>query len=106
MRASIRPCLGSNECGRKWTSALCDRRTPRRLSPPAIECRVAETTHPTCIQSFALQAPPVALEKADGAPEAERLTLQSELATLKGCWNDVDTREPAAVSNRRTFARR
>jgi hypothetical protein len=44
---------------------------------------VTETTRSTCIYSFVLHAPPVALEQVEGALEAQRVTLQSELATLK-----------------------
>ena len=45
--------------------------------------RVTETTRGTCIYSFVLHAPPVALEQVEGALEAQRALLQSELATLK-----------------------
>ena len=45
--------------------------------------RVTETTRGTCIYSFVLHAPPMALEQVEGAFEAQRVTLQSELATLK-----------------------
>jgi len=45
--------------------------------------RVTETTRGTSIYSFVLHAPPVALEDVEGALEAQRVTLQSELATLK-----------------------
>jgi len=44
---------------------------------------VTETTRGTCIYSFVLHAPPIALEQVEGALEAQRATLQSELATLK-----------------------
>ena len=47
------------------------------------QSRVTETTRGTCIYSFVLHAPPVALEQIEGALEAQRTTLQSELATLK-----------------------
>ena len=47
------------------------------------QSRVTETTRGTCIYSFVLHAPPVALEQIEGALEAQRVTLQSELATLK-----------------------
>jgi hypothetical protein len=47
------------------------------------QSRVTETTRGTCIYSFVLHAPPVALEQVEGALEAQRLILQSELATLK-----------------------
>jgi hypothetical protein len=47
------------------------------------QSRVSETTRGTCIYSFVLHAPPVALEEVEGALEAQRVQLQSELATLK-----------------------
>jgi hypothetical protein len=47
------------------------------------QSRVTETTRGTCIYSFVLHAPPVALEHVEGALDAQRARLQSELATLK-----------------------
>lgn len=47
------------------------------------QSRVTDTTRGTCIYSFVLHAPPVPLEMLEGALEAQRATLQSELATLK-----------------------
>src|SRR5262245_21460632 len=47
------------------------------------QSRVTETTRGTCIYSFVLHAPPVALELVEGTLEAQRRTLQSELATLR-----------------------
>jgi uncharacterized protein YndB with AHSA1/START domain len=47
------------------------------------QSRVTETTRGTCIYSFVLHAPPVALEQVEGALEAQRALLQSELTTLK-----------------------
>ena len=47
------------------------------------QSRVTETTRGTCIYSFVLHAPPVALEQVEGALAAQRTTLRSELATLK-----------------------
>ena len=47
------------------------------------QSRVTETTRGTCIYSFVLHAPPVALEQLEGALETQRVILQSELATLK-----------------------
>ena len=47
------------------------------------QSRVTETTRGTCIYSFVLHAPPVALEQVEGALEAQRALLQTELATLK-----------------------
>ncbi|HYM26053.1 MAG TPA: SRPBCC family protein [Vicinamibacterales bacterium] len=45
--------------------------------------RVTETNRGTCIYSFVLHAPPVPLEQLEGALDAQRATLQRELATLK-----------------------
>ena len=47
------------------------------------QSRVTETTRGTCIYTFVLHAPPVALEQVEGALEAQSETLRSELATLK-----------------------
>jgi hypothetical protein len=47
------------------------------------QSRVTETVRGTCIYSFVLHAPPVALERVEGALEAQRATLASELARLK-----------------------
>ena len=47
------------------------------------QSRVTETTRGTCIYSFVLHAPPVALEQVEGALEAQSATLRSELAMLK-----------------------
>ena len=47
------------------------------------QSRITETTRGTCIYSFVLHAPPVALEHVEGALEEQRLQLQSELATLR-----------------------
>jgi hypothetical protein len=47
------------------------------------QSRVTETTRGTCIYSFVLHAPPVALEQIEGALEVQSRTLQSELTTLK-----------------------
>jgi hypothetical protein len=47
------------------------------------QSRVTETIRGTCIYSFVLHAPPVALEDLEGALDAQRALLQSELATLK-----------------------
>jgi len=47
------------------------------------QSRVTETTRGTCIYSFVLHVPPVALAHIEGALDAQRLVLQSELATLK-----------------------
>jgi hypothetical protein len=47
------------------------------------QSRVTETTRGTCIYSFILHAPPVALEQLEGALEAQSATLRSELARLK-----------------------
>lgn len=47
------------------------------------QSRVTETARGTAIYSFVLHAPPVALELIEGALEAQRALLTSELATLK-----------------------
>jgi hypothetical protein len=47
------------------------------------QSRVTETTRGTSIYSFVLHAPPVALEEVEGALEAQRAQLRSELTTLK-----------------------
>jgi len=47
------------------------------------QSRVTETTRGTSIYSFVLHAPPVELEQIEGALEAQRALLRSELATLK-----------------------
>jgi hypothetical protein len=47
------------------------------------QSRVTETTRGTCIYSFVLHAPPVPLEQVEGALEAQRAALQTELSTLK-----------------------
>jgi hypothetical protein len=47
------------------------------------QSRVTETTRGTCIYSFVLHAPPVPLEKLEGALAEQRLTLAKELSTLK-----------------------
>ena len=47
------------------------------------QSRVTETTRGTCIYSFVLHAPPVALEQVEGALEAQSAALRSELSTLK-----------------------
>lgn len=47
------------------------------------QSRVTETTRGTCIYSFVLHAPPVPLERVEGALDVQRSRLQSELATLK-----------------------
>ena len=47
------------------------------------QSRVTETTRSTCIYSFVLHAPPVAQEQVEGALDAQRVTLRSELSRLK-----------------------
>ena len=47
------------------------------------QSRVTETGRSTCIYSFVLHAPPVALEQLEGALDAQSKQLTSELATLK-----------------------
>jgi hypothetical protein len=47
------------------------------------QSRVTETTRGTSIYTFVLHAPPVALEHVEGALDAQRAQLRSELTTLK-----------------------
>jgi hypothetical protein len=47
------------------------------------QSRVTETTRGTCIYSFVLHAPPVAIEQVEGELDAQSALLRSELATLK-----------------------
>lgn len=47
------------------------------------QSRVTATTRGTSIYSFVLHAPPVSLEHLEGALDAQRVTLQKELQTLK-----------------------
>ncbi len=47
------------------------------------QSRVTETMRGTCVYSFVLHAPSVALEHVEGVLDAQRALLQSELATLK-----------------------
>ena len=47
------------------------------------QSRVTNTTRGTSIYSFVLHAPPVPLEELEGALDAQRRTLRTELATLK-----------------------
>lgn len=49
----------------------------------AAQSRVSRTSRGTSIYSFVLHAPPVPLEQLEGALEAQRMTLQRELAQLK-----------------------
>jgi hypothetical protein len=44
---------------------------------------VTDTTRGTCIYTFVLHAPPVALEHVEGTLDTQRTQLRSELATLK-----------------------
>ena len=45
---------------------------------------MTETARGTCIYSFVLHAPPVPLERLEGALDAQRIALREELAELKG----------------------
>jgi len=47
------------------------------------QSRVTDTTRGTCIYSFVLHAPAVALEQVEGALDVQRVALTSELAALK-----------------------
>ena len=86
-------CPARNACGRSGCPPGCSTDAGAgtvdwRLEFPdgsvgLAQSRVTETTRGTCIYSFVLHAPPVALEQVEGALEAQRAILQSELATLK-----------------------
>ena len=52
------------------------------------QSRITDTTRGTCIYSFVLHAPPVALEQVEGALDAQRVALTSELATLKALMEE------------------
>jgi hypothetical protein len=52
------------------------------------QSRVTDTTRGTCIYSFVLHAPPVALEQVEGALDVQRVALTSELATLKALMEE------------------
>jgi hypothetical protein len=52
------------------------------------QSRVTGTTRGTCIYSFVLHAPPVALEQIEGALHAQMATLRTELATLKSLMEE------------------
>src|SRR5262249_36877374 len=67
--------------GVSLTPRAAHRKHPVHLGYP--QSRVTETARGTCIYSFVLHAPPVALEEVEGALDAQRTLLQSELATLK-----------------------
>jgi hypothetical protein len=60
-----------------WRLVFSDR------SVGVAQSRITETMRGTCIYSFVLHAPPVALEQVEGALEKQPVLLQSELATLK-----------------------
>lgn len=53
------------------------------------QSRVTDTGRGTCVYSFVLHAPPVALERVEGALDAQRVALTSELATLKALMEDT-----------------
>ena len=52
------------------------------------QSRVTGTTRGTCVYSFVLHAPPVALEQVEGALDVQRVALASELRTLKALMED------------------
>jgi polyketide cyclase/dehydrase/lipid transport protein len=60
-----------------WRMAFPDRSVATAFS------RVVEATPSRCIFSFVLTAPPVPLEKLEGALEAQSRTLAAELRKLK-----------------------
>ena len=70
--------LAHGECGTvDWRMQFPDG------SVAIAQSRVTDTTRSSCIYSFVLHAPPVALEQVEGTLAAQRVTLASELAALK-----------------------
>lgn len=87
-RARLETPAGSVDVGLEVTADAETGSVDWRLAFPdggvgIAQSRVTETTRGTCIYSFVLHAPPVALEDLEGALDAQRALLQSELATLK-----------------------
>ncbi len=87
-RARLQTPAGAVEVG---LSVVADRLTgivDWRLQFPdgntgVAHSRLTETTRGTCIYSFVLHAPPVALEHVEGALDVQRVALAAELETLK-----------------------
>jgi uncharacterized protein YndB with AHSA1/START domain len=87
-RARLETPAGTVDVGLRVTAYVDTGVVDWRLTFPdggvgIAQSRVTETTRGTCIYSFVLHAPPVALEQVEGALETQRALLQSELATLK-----------------------
>ena len=87
-RARLETPAGAMEVGLEITADVDTGVVDWRLAFPdgsigLAQSRVTETTRATCIYSFVLHAPPVALEQVEGVLDAQRAQLQSELATLK-----------------------
>ena len=83
-RRRSRPARDTRGSRRCWLEVSADAETGTvdwRLAFPdgsvgIAQSRVTETTRGTCIYSFVLHAPPVALEQVEGALEAQSVTLQ------------------------------
>ena len=87
-RARMKTPSGSMDITLTTTAEPAARTVDWRLGFPdgsvaVAQSRVTETTGGTSIYSFVLHAPPVPLEQLEGALDAQRRTLQTELATLK-----------------------
>jgi hypothetical protein len=87
-RARLETPAGAMEVGLEVTADADTGVVDWRLAFPdgsigLAQSRVTETTRATCIYSFVLHAPPLALEQVEGALDAQRAQLQSELAILK-----------------------
>ena len=87
-RARLETPAGAMEVGLEVTADADTGVVDWRLAFPdgsigLAQSRVTETTRATCIYSFVLHAPPVALEQVEGVLDAQRAQLQFELATLK-----------------------
>ena len=88
-RARLQTPAGGVEVGLRVAAEASAGTVDWRLEFPdgsvgVAQSRVTETTRGTCIYSFVLHAPPVPLEQVEGALEAQRATLRTELAVLKG----------------------
>jgi uncharacterized protein YndB with AHSA1/START domain len=87
-RARMKTPTGAMDIGLTTTAEPRTRTVDWRLEFPdgsvaLAQSRVTDTTRGTSIYSFVLHAPPVPLEQLEGALDAQRRTLQAELAALK-----------------------
>ncbi|HZI80549.1 MAG TPA: SRPBCC family protein [Vicinamibacterales bacterium] len=87
-RARLKTPGGTAEIALATSSDPAARTVDWRLEFPdgsvaLAQSRVTATTRGTSIYSFVLHAPPVPLEELEGALNAQRQTLRTELAALK-----------------------